>query len=147
MQRLSRDLMTEFPGQQGWSVTNFKDRRMVAQAWPTAEAIGPHGVDQLTWGHVRVLLDRLSTQENRDWYAARVAAEGWKRSVLEHFIKVGLKAQIGADEISRPQRQLQALSKRRRPKDPPGVGQSGLILQPVPSRWRCWVSLLGAGCG
>jgi len=45
---------------------------------------------------VRVLLDQLQTQADRDWYAARAVEEGWKRSVLEHFIKVGLKAQLGA---------------------------------------------------
>lgn len=43
-----------------------------------------------------MLLNRLSTREERDWYAARAVTEGWKRSVLDHFIKVGLKEQIGA---------------------------------------------------
>ncbi|MCL2490636.1 MAG: PDDEXK nuclease domain-containing protein, partial [Propionibacteriaceae bacterium] len=36
------------------------------------------------------------TREERDWYAARALDEGWKRSVLEHFIKVRLKDQLGA---------------------------------------------------
>ena len=33
--------------------------RMMAQAWPSLEVIGQHGVDQLPWGHVRILLDRF----------------------------------------------------------------------------------------
>lgn len=96
IQRLSRDLSLEFPDQNGWSVTNLKYMRMVAQAWPTIDAIGQHNVDQLPWGHVTVLLGKLSSQEDRNWYAVRAVAEGWKRSVLEYFIKVGLKAQLGA---------------------------------------------------
>jgi len=96
IERLSRDMRREFPGQQGWSVTSLKYMRMMAHAWPTLDAIGQHGVDQLPWGHVVVLLGRLSTSDDRDWYAERAVAEGWKRSVLEHFIKVNLKAQLGA---------------------------------------------------
>jgi len=94
--RLSADLRREFPEQSGWSVTNLKYMRMMAQAWPSLEAIGQHGADQLPWGHVMVLLGKLETQDDRDWYAARAVAEGWKRSVLEHFIKVSLIAQLGA---------------------------------------------------
>jgi len=94
--RLSIDLSREFPGQRGWSVTNLKYMRMLAQAWPTLDAIGPHGVDQLPWGHVRAILSGLTERDDRNWYAARAVEEGWKRSVLEHFIKVGLKGQLGA---------------------------------------------------
>ena|GEM_PF-6416188 len=53
-------------------------------------------MDDLPWRHITVLLDRLSTRKDRDWYAERAAAEGWKRSVLEHFIKADLKSQVGA---------------------------------------------------
>jgi predicted nuclease of restriction endonuclease-like (RecB) superfamily len=60
-----------------------------------ADAIVQHRAGQLPWGHIMVLLDRLDTREERDWYAARATAEGWKRSVLEHFIKVGLRSQLG----------------------------------------------------
>jgi len=43
-----------------------------------------------------VLVDRLKTREDRDWYAARAAEEGWSRGVLEHQIKVNLRSAIGA---------------------------------------------------
>jgi predicted nuclease of restriction endonuclease-like (RecB) superfamily len=43
-----------------------------------------------------VLLDRLETREERDWYAARAAAEGWTRRVLEHFIKADPRGQLGS---------------------------------------------------
>jgi len=96
VERLSADLQREFPGQSGWSPTNLRYMRRVAQVWPTEEAFLQHGAGEMPWGHIMVLLDRLKTREDRDWYAARALDEGWKRSVLEHFIKVRLKDQLGA---------------------------------------------------
>jgi len=96
VRRLSTDLSREFPGQSGWSRSNLLYMRRVAQVWATEEEFVQHGAGQLPWGHIMVLLDRLKTREDRDWYAARALDEGWKRSVLEHFIKVRLKDQLGA---------------------------------------------------
>jgi len=96
VERLSRDMRAEFPDQRGWSPANLRYMRRVAQAWPVENEFLQHDVGELPWGHITVLLDRLETQDDRDWYAARAVAEGWKRSVLEHAIKVGLRAQIGA---------------------------------------------------
>jgi predicted nuclease of restriction endonuclease-like (RecB) superfamily len=94
--RMSRDLAEAFPQQSGWSRTNLLYMRRVAEVWPTEDDFVHHVGGRLPWRHVTVLLDRLDTREERDWYGERAAAEGWKRSVLEHFIKVGLKSQIGA---------------------------------------------------
>lgn len=43
-----------------------------------------------------MLLDRLTTREERDWYAARALDDGWSRAVLEHQIKADLRGAIGA---------------------------------------------------
>ena len=96
VERMSRDLTEAFPDQSGWSRSNLMYMRRAAEVWPTEDEFVPQRVGQIPWGHIRILLDRLSTREDRDWYAARAIAEGWKRSVLEHFIKVGLKSQVGA---------------------------------------------------
>jgi len=88
VERLSRDLRAAFPGQQGWSPSNLRYMRRVAQAWPTEDEFLHHVGGDLPWRHITVLLDRLSTRDDRDWYAARAVAEGWKRNVLEHFIQV-----------------------------------------------------------
>jgi len=74
--RLSADLRREFPGQQGWSPANLRYMRRVAQVWPTEEDFLRHGVGDLPWGHVTVLLDRLATREDLDWYAGRLLARG-----------------------------------------------------------------------
>ncbi len=39
---------------------------------------------QLPWGHLTVLLDRLTTQPERDWCATAAAEHGWSRNVLLH---------------------------------------------------------------
>ena len=94
--RLSADLRREFPGVRGFSRRNLLYMRSAATAWPVERDFVQQPVAQLPWGHVTVLLDRLGTRDDRDWYAARAADEGWSRGVLEHQIKVGLRAAVGA---------------------------------------------------
>lgn len=94
--RLAADLRRAFPEQRGWSPSNLKNMRRISEAWPTLEDFGQQPVGQLPWGHVIVLLERLRTREERDWYAARAAENGWSRNVLEHQIKVGLRDALGA---------------------------------------------------
>ncbi|MDR1448625.1 MAG: PDDEXK nuclease domain-containing protein [Propionibacteriaceae bacterium] len=94
--RIARDMRREFSDQRGWSKTNLYAMRKAAEAWPTEEEFVHHTGGQLLWRHVVVLLDRLNTREDRDWYAARALAEGWRRGLLEHFIKADLKRQIGS---------------------------------------------------
>ncbi|MDR1432174.1 MAG: PDDEXK nuclease domain-containing protein [Propionibacteriaceae bacterium] len=94
--RLSADLRREFVGQQGWSPTNLKYMRVMANAWPDLSAIGPHVVDQLPWGHVRVLLDKLSARSDRDWYASEAIANGWSRDVLAFQIMSDLRSRLGS---------------------------------------------------
>lgn len=94
--RLAADLQREFPEQRGWSRRNLLYMRQTAEVWPTEAAFVQQAVARLPWGHVTVLLSRLKTLEDRDWYAARAADEGWSRGVLEHQIKVNLRSAIGA---------------------------------------------------
>jgi predicted nuclease of restriction endonuclease-like (RecB) superfamily len=96
IQQVSCDLQREFPGQNGWSRRNLMYMRKVAEVWPSEDEFVQHVAAQLPWGHVMVLLDRLNTREERDWYATRAVAEGWNRNVLEHFIKVDLYRQVGS---------------------------------------------------
>lgn len=93
---LATDLKREFPEQRGWSRSNLMYMHRAAGTWPTEAEFVQQAVGQLPWGHVTVLLDRLDTRDDRDWYAARAAEEGWSRAVLQNQIKVGLRASIGA---------------------------------------------------
>ena len=94
--RLAGDLRAEFPDQRGWSRRNLQYMREFAAAWPDLGEFVPQAVAQLPWGHVRALLDRLGDRSERDWYAARAAAEGWSRAVLEFSIGSGLRDRVGA---------------------------------------------------
>lgn len=96
IQRLASDLRAEFPDQRGWSPTNLKYMRMFAAAWPTLDAIGQQLADQLPWGHIILLLDKLNSSEDRRWYAQQCAAEGWSRAVLAYQIDTRVKERIGA---------------------------------------------------
>jgi len=42
------------------------------------------------------MLDRLTTQPDRDWYATAAAEHGWSRNVLLHHIKSQLHRRVGA---------------------------------------------------
>ncbi|WP_051028418.1 PDDEXK nuclease domain-containing protein [Cellulosimicrobium cellulans] len=93
---LAADLQREFPDQRGWSRSNLLYMRRAAEAWRTEDEFVQQPVGRLPWGHVTVLLDRLTTREERDWYAARAAEYGWSRAVLEHQIKADLRRAVGA---------------------------------------------------
>ena len=93
--RLAQDLRAEFPDQRGWSRSNLHYMRALAAAWPDS-AVVPQVVGQLPWGHVRVLLDKLTSRQDRDWYAAAAGEYGWSRDVLAHQVETRLAERIGA---------------------------------------------------
>jgi predicted nuclease of restriction endonuclease-like (RecB) superfamily len=79
--RLSADLLRAFPDMRGLSPRNLQYMRAFAASWPEREVV-QQLVAQIPWGQNVVLLDRLAEDATRRWYAERVVAEGWSRSVL-----------------------------------------------------------------
>ena len=96
VERASADLRREFPDQRGWSPRNLRYMRRLAQGWPTLDAIVQQAAAQLPWGHIQVLLDKLSDQADRDWYAGQAVAGGWSRAVLSLQIDTRLRDRAGA---------------------------------------------------
>ena len=94
--RLADDLSREFPDQRGWSRRNLLYMRQAAEVWPTEAEFVQQPVARLPWGHITVLLGKLATRAERDWYAGRAAENGWTRNILEHHIKVNLRTALGA---------------------------------------------------
>ena len=92
---LAADLKREFPDATGFSRRNLAYMAQFARAWPEP-AIVQQAVAQLPWGHVTVLLSKLDSRDDRDWYAASAATFGWSRSVLEHHISTRTRDRIGA---------------------------------------------------
>ncbi|MFZ2956559.1 MAG: PDDEXK nuclease domain-containing protein [Candidatus Ozemobacteraceae bacterium] len=94
IERLSRDLRSEFPEMKGFSRANLLYMRAFADAWPDP-AIVQQLVGQLPWGHNLVLLSRLKDPERRRRYAALTLTYNWSRNVLVHQIETGLAEREG----------------------------------------------------
>lgn len=84
--RLAKDLRAEFPTMKGFSRSNLFYMRAFAQAWPGREQIVQQPAGLLPWGHIMVLLDKLDSQSDRDWYAEKATEHGWSRNVLMNQI-------------------------------------------------------------
>lgn len=92
--RLSVDLRNTFPEMRGLSRTNLHYMRQMASVWPRS-AIVQQPVGRLPWGHLTILLGKLDTQRERDWYAAATVEHGWSRNVLMNQINSQLHRRIG----------------------------------------------------
>ncbi|MHB1606684.1 MAG: PDDEXK nuclease domain-containing protein [Leptospirales bacterium] len=93
--RLADDLCREFPDTKGFSPRNLKYMRAFAETWPDAEFV--QGVlAQLPWYHQIALLDKIKTQDEREWYAKAAIEHGWSRNVLVHQIETELHKRQGA---------------------------------------------------
>ena len=79
--RLTLDLKNTFPGMKGFSPRNLKYMRLFAAAWRD-QAIVQRTVAQLPWRHIIALLEKVKTNEERAWYAAKAMEEGWSRDIL-----------------------------------------------------------------
>ena len=118
VQRLSADLRSAFPEQQGLSPRNLQYMMTFAAAWPGVEftqqpaaqleageiaqravaqlgAPGDMALAQISWGHHCTLLDKLDTTDDRLWYAAKAVENGWSRNVLVMQIESGLRRRQG----------------------------------------------------
>ena len=93
--RLSHDLRTAFPEMQGFSPRNLKYMRAFAEAWPDAEFVQAV-LAQLPWYHHPALLEKLTSPEDRRWYAAKAIEHNWSRNVLVMHIESRLLERSGA---------------------------------------------------
>ncbi len=94
IERLAADLRAAFPEMRGLSRGNLFEMRSLAATWPV-QAIVQQAVGRLPWGHLTVLLDKLTDRTERDWSAAALE-HGWSRNVLAHQIMDGLHDRAGA---------------------------------------------------
>jgi len=87
--RLSADLRQRYPDGKGSSPRNLKYIRSFAEAWPSAANV-QQPTAQLPWDHNLVLLEKLSEESTRIWYARRALAEGRSRNHLVRQIETRL---------------------------------------------------------
>jgi predicted nuclease of restriction endonuclease-like (RecB) superfamily len=115
---LSRDLRKEFVGMKGLSKSNLDYMQRFAETYPqlfspqrvgksinqsnmrVKQTISPQlvgklmlfreTIGQLPWGHNRLLMEKLSDNEERLWYALQCVKNGWSRNVFANQITSGL---------------------------------------------------------
>lgn len=85
VRRLADDLAAAFPDIKGLSYRNLQYMTAMVRAWGSTENV-PQLVAHLPWGHIRTILDKAATSEERDWYAAAAVEYGWSRNVLLNMI-------------------------------------------------------------
>ena len=93
--RLADDLCREFPDMKGFSPRNLKYMRAFAEAWTDVEFVQVV-LAQLPWYHQIALLDKIKTQNEREWYVKAAIEHGWSRNVLVHQIETELHKRQGA---------------------------------------------------
>lgn len=94
--RLAGDLRAEFPGMRGFSPRNLTYMRTFAHDYPDQDGpIAQQPVAQLPWGHLTVLLDKVSDPQTRGWYISQTIQHGWSRNVLTHHITNGRHTRVG----------------------------------------------------
>ncbi len=92
--QLAKDLTSAFPDMKGFSRSNLMYMRAFHEAWPE-ESIVQQLVGQLPWGQNLLLLTKLKTSEERQWYAAKAIEHGWSRNVMWHHISTQLQQRTG----------------------------------------------------
>jgi predicted nuclease of restriction endonuclease-like (RecB) superfamily len=92
--RLARDLQTEFPGVEGFSPRNLRYMRSLAEAWPDEETL-QRLVAKLSWSHNIRVLDRIKDRPTREWYLHAALEYGWSRDVLVLQMKSRLHEREG----------------------------------------------------
>ncbi len=81
IQQLSQDLHAAFPEMKGFSSRNLKYMRALAETY-TDEQFVQQLAAQIPWFHNCVLLDKVKTAKEREWYIRKTIEHGWSRNIL-----------------------------------------------------------------
>ena len=87
--RLSHDLLLEFPEMKGFSPSNLKYMRRFAKEFTDIEFVQQVAV-QLPWFHLVTIMDKVKLQEARIFYIIQTIEFGWARSILTINIETDL---------------------------------------------------------
>ena len=97
---LATDIKLSFPDAKGYSVRNLKYMAKFAATYTDDEFVQTVSA-QIPWSHNTLILDKVQSAEQREWYIRKTAENGWSHSVLTHQIESGLyERQVIAEKIS-----------------------------------------------
>lgn len=101
IEKLCKDLQSDFPGLSGFSRSNvFRMRSFylsyanVAQAARQLDA-PPDFCLNIPWMHNVILLEKVKNLPEREWYARKAIQNGWSRTVLQMWIESSLYEKQG----------------------------------------------------
>lgn len=86
---LAADIRIEFPNVKGYSVRNLRYMAKFAETYPDEQFV-QQVVAQIPWSHNTLILDKIHSPEQREWYILKTAENGWSHSVLTHQIESDL---------------------------------------------------------
>ena len=100
IENLATDIRLAFPEAKGYSVRNLKYMAKFAATYPDREFVQTVSA-QIPWSHNVAILDKIKTEEQREWYIRKTAENGWSHSVLIHQIESNLyERQVIANKVN-----------------------------------------------
>ncbi|MGN1404660.1 MAG: DUF1016 N-terminal domain-containing protein [Erysipelotrichaceae bacterium] len=87
--RMAKDLKDAFPDMSGFSPRNIKYMRKFAECWPDFEFV-QRVVAQIPWRSNISLMDKITDEKSRIWYAQKTIENGWSKTILDMQIQSGL---------------------------------------------------------
>lgn len=79
--RLAKDLKSEFPDMKGFSPRNLTYMQTFAQSYVSKDFVQQFAA-KIPWFHNCLLLDKISNQQEREWYIGKTIEHGWSRAIL-----------------------------------------------------------------
>lgn len=92
--RMSKDVKDAFPDMSGFSPRNIKYMRKFAECWPDYEIV-QRVAAQIPWRSNISLMDKLSDEKSRIWYAQKTIENGWSKTILDMQIESKLMERSG----------------------------------------------------
>jgi predicted nuclease of restriction endonuclease-like (RecB) superfamily len=87
--RLSKDLKDTFPDMSGFSPRNLGSMKKFAASWSDSSIL-QRTVAKIPWRSNILLVEKISDEDSRLWYAERLIENGWSREVLDMMISTRL---------------------------------------------------------
>lgn len=86
VEKLAKDLQTEFPGISGFSTANLWRMRLFYETYANNEKLAPM-VREIGWTHNLVILEKCKDELEREFYIRMARKFGWTKNVLVHQIE------------------------------------------------------------
>ncbi|EHQ36173.1 PDDEXK nuclease domain-containing protein [Methanoplanus limicola] len=86
---ISSDLLREFPEMKGFSARNLWRMRQFARVHIKFTDL-PQPVAEIPWGHNMVIIEKIKSTDEREFYIIKTIENGWSRNVLIHQIESDL---------------------------------------------------------